>query len=109
MAEGASALGAWLRPRWSTAARTALLGLLIAFAAARFGNFARRGVGDITGRMEAYRTFLTGLRQRHPTLENGAVVTIDARTEKEMPLRFLEAAVQWEYKNPTLRVTIAGR
>ena len=106
MAEGASGLDAWLRPRWSTVARTALLGVLIAFAAIRFGNFARRGVADITGRMEAYRTFLTELRRTHPTLENLAVVPVDAGIEKEMPLRFLEAAVQWEYRNPTIRLRI---
>ena len=109
MAEGASALDAWLRPRWSTVARTALLAVLIAFASVRFGNFARRGVADITARMEAYRTFLTELRRTHPTLDNLAVVPVDATTEKEMPLRFLEAAVQWEYKNPTIRVTVSPR
>jgi hypothetical protein len=109
MAEGASGLDGWMRGRWQNTARVAVLSVLIAFAAIRFGNFARRGVADITARMEAYRTFLTALRQAHPTLENGAVVTIDARTEKEMPLRFLEAAVQWEYKNPTIRVTVSPR
>ena len=109
MAEGASGLDAWLRPRWSTVARTALLGILIAFATVRFGNFARRGVADITARMEAYRTFLTELRRTHPTLDNLAVVPVDATIEKEMPLRFLEAAVQWEYKNPTIRVTVSPR
>ena len=106
MAEGASVLNERLEPRWSKATRVAVIAVLIAFNAIRFGNFARRGVADITARMESYRTFLTTLRQTHPTLENGAVVPIDARIEKEMPLRFLEAAVQWEYKNPTLRVVL---
>ena len=106
MAEGASGLDAWLRPRWSTVARTTLLAVLIAFASVRFGNFARRGVADITARMEAYRTFLTELRRTHPTLDNLAVVPVDATIEKEMPLRFLEAAVQWEYRNPTIRLRI---
>jgi hypothetical protein len=109
MAEGASGLEGWLRSRGWSVARTAVIGVLIAFAAVRFGKFAREGVSDISARMEAYRTFLTALRQTHPTLENGAVVTIDAETEKEMPLRFVEAAVQWEYKNPTVRVTVRAR
>jgi hypothetical protein len=106
MAEGAAGLDGWLRVRWQAAARVALISVLIAFAAVRFANFARRGVTDITARMEAYRTFLTELRRTHPTLDNLAVVPVDARTEKEMPLRFLEAAVQWEYKNPTIRLRI---
>jgi hypothetical protein len=109
MAEGASGLEGWLRGRVQNAARVALIVVLIAFTAVRFANFARRGVADITARMESYRTFLTALRQTHPSLENGAVVPVDATTEKEMPLRFLEAAVQWEYKNPTLRVTVSPR
>ena len=109
MAEGGSGLEGWLRARWSNVARAAVIAVLIAFAAVRFGKFAREGVSDITARMEAYRTFLTALRQTHPTLENGAVVNIDAKTEKEMPLRFLEAAVQWEYKNPTIRVNVSTR
>jgi hypothetical protein len=106
MAEGASALDAWMRGRWQSAARVAVLSVLIAFTAIRFGHFARRGVTDITARMEAYRTFLTELRRTHPTLDNLAVVPVDAALEKEMPLRFLEAAVQWEYKNPTITLTI---
>ena len=106
MAEGAAALDAWLRVRWSNVGRAAVLVLLIAFAAVRFGKFAREGVADITARMEAYRTFLTALRQTHPTLGNGAIVPVDARTEKDMPLRFLEAAVQWEYRNPTIQLRI---
>jgi hypothetical protein len=56
--------------------------------------------------MENYRTFITAVRQSHPALEDGAVISIDAKTEKEMPLRFLEAAVQWEYRNPTIRLKI---
>lgn len=106
MAEGASWLDAWMRGRWQRAARVAVLSVLIAFTAIRFGNFARRGVADITARMEAYRTFLTDLRQKHPTLNNLAVIPVDARTEKDMPLRFLEAAVQWEYRNPTITLRI---
>lgn len=106
MAEGASGLDAWLRTRWQDAVRTTVIVVLIAFAAVRFANFARRGVADITARMESYRTFLTALRQTHPSLENGAVVPVDAKTEQEMPLRFLEAAVQWEYRNPTLRLKV---
>ena len=106
MAEGASALDDWLKPRWGDAARVTVITVLIAFAAIRFANFARRGVADITARMESYRTFLTALRHTHPRLDNGAVVPIDAKTEKEMPLRFLEAAIQWEYKNPTITVKV---
>jgi hypothetical protein len=109
MAEGASGLDGWLRSRWQNAARTALIVVLIAFAGVRFANFARRGVADITARMEAYRTFLTALRHTHPQLADHAVVSVSERIDKEMPVRFLEAAVQWEYKNPTLHVKIADR
>lgn len=108
IAEGGSGLEAWVRTRWQSAARMALIAVLVAFTAMRFASFARRGVADITGRMENYRTFLTALRQTHPTLENGAVITIDSKTDKEMPVRFLEAAVQWEYKNPTIRVVVSS-
>ena len=106
LAEGACGLDGWLKPRLGSTARVAVITVLIAFTAVRFANFARRGVADITARMESYRTFLTALRQTHPTLENGAVIPIDARTDKEMPLRFLEAAVQWEYRNPTITLKV---
>jgi hypothetical protein len=106
MAEGARALDDWLRPRSSSTMRVAVICVLIAFSAVRFANFARRGVADITGRMERYRAFVTALRQTHPRLDDGAIVTIDAATDKEMPLRFLESAVQWEYRNATIRLKI---
>jgi hypothetical protein len=109
MAEGASGLEAWLRERWPQAARAVLVGALVLFVGVRFGNFARRGVADAAARMERYRTFITALQQTHPRLEAGAVVTVDAETDKVMPVRFLEAAVQWEYKNPSIRVVVGNR
>lgn len=102
LAEGLSVLDAWLHER----PRRAVIVVIVLFVGVRFGNFAQRGVRDLAARAETYRAFLVQLRQEHPQLADGTVLPVSARIEKDMPLRFLEAAVQWEYKNPTIRLTV---
>jgi hypothetical protein len=109
LAEGLSVLDGRLTGRLGPSARRVVLVVIILFVAGRFANFARRGVADVAARAEMYRTFVTDLRQTHPTLPDHSVVPVDAEAEKRMPLRFLEAAVRWEYRNPTLKVEVKSR
>ncbi len=109
LAEGLAALDAAAARRGLARARVVGLVVIVLFLTVRFGNFARRGVADFGARTEEYRAFLTALRQTHPTLADGFVLTVDERTERRMPLRYLEAAVQWEYGNPTVRLVVGGR
>ncbi len=109
LAEGLAALDARLSGRIGSLARQAAVALLVAGLAIRFGVFASKGVADQAERAEGYRTFLTSFRQAHPKVADGSVFPIDAKTERVMALRFLEAAVQWEYKNPTIRLVVTER
>ena len=105
LAEGVAVLATRERVTW----RQVLIPLLVAFLAIRFAVFATKGVADVARRAETYRTFLSALRQTHPQVTNGQIIPIDRDTEKQMPIRYLEAAVQWEYRNPTIRLVVTDR
>jgi hypothetical protein len=109
LAEGLAALDARLDGRVTAAVRQAAIVLLVAGLAIRFSVFASKAVSDQVERAETYRTFLAEFRRAHPDVKDGDVFHIDAKTERVMALRFLEAAVQWEYKNPTLRLVVGDR
>ena len=107
VAEGFAALDRRLAYwKLSASPRSLLIGVLIVVATVRFGSFAQKNVRIFALRAEHYRTFLTDLRREHPTLPDGTIIPIDAKTDLMMPRRYLEAAVQWEYRNTTLRVEI---
>jgi hypothetical protein len=105
VAEGLAALDRRLSRR-AVPFRRLIVPALAAVIAVRFAIFASKGVEDFVERAETYRTFLTELRRARPTIGDGGTVTVDAATERRMAHRYLEAAVQWEYKNPTLRVVV---
>jgi hypothetical protein len=106
LTEALASLDRWLARR-EVARRALITGTLAAVLALRFAVFAAKGVEDFAERAETYRTFLQGLREAHPRLDDGAVVSVDARTERRMAHRYLEAAVRWEYRNPTIQVVVA--
>jgi hypothetical protein len=104
-AEGLAALDRRLGRRAATWWRL-IVPALAAVVAVRFAIFASKGVEDFVERAETYRTFLSELRRARPVIGDGGTVTVDAVTERRMAHRYLEAAVQWEYKNPTIRVVV---
>jgi hypothetical protein len=106
LAEGFEWLDRTLRARLGPAPRHAIVAVLAAAVAIRFMVFAVEEVEHFAERAERYRTYLADLRARHPTLPNDAQVTVDAATEKVLPHRFLQAAIQWEYRDPSLRVVV---
>jgi hypothetical protein len=108
IAEGCSVLDERLLTAGRAWGRAVALGLALVVAV-RFGVIASKGVREFCGRTERYRTFLADVRRAHPDLADGASIGVDAALEARMPLRFLEAAVQWEYRNPTLRVVVEPR
>jgi hypothetical protein len=108
LAEGLATLDEWMSRR-GVSWRHAVVATLVTALAIRFGVFASKGVSDFADRAESYRSFLVDLKQARPTMADGDVVSVDAATEARLPQRFLEAAVQWEYRNPTLRVAVSGR
>jgi hypothetical protein len=105
IAEGLAALDRWLL-RSAVRSRRWIVGAAAAALAIRFAVFASKGVEDFAERAETYRTFLSELRAARPTLADGDVVVVDAERERRMAHRYLEAAVRWEYRNPTIRVVV---
>ena len=106
LAEGFEWLDRTLRARLRPAPRHTIVGLVSAAVAIRFMVFAVEEVEHFSERTERYRQYLAELRQRHPTLPNDAHVTVEPETEKILPHRFLQAAIQWEYRDPSLRLVI---
>jgi hypothetical protein len=100
---------AWLHAALSRGSSRVAHAVVIALAVllcGRFAYFARDGVKDVHHAAERYKVFLADLRRERPQMPDSAVVTITAERDQVTAARFLEAAVQWEYGNPTLRVEI---
>ena len=105
MGEGLASLYAALTRKSSGLARGVVIALSV-FICARFAYFARDGVKGVYQASERYRTFLADLRRERPDLPDHAVVTMSPERDRIMARRFVEAAVQWEYRNQTLRVDV---
>lgn len=105
LGEGLASLHHRLARRSIALAHGAVLVLAIGIGV-RSVHFARDGVKDHFLMAERYRVFLTELRQAHPQLENGAVVTLSAAEISALNPPFVEAAVFWEYQDKTLRVML---
>lgn len=105
VAEGLAALHARFGRRSMTMAGriVAVIAVLIAL---RFAYFARDGVKDMWNGAERYRTFLAELRRERPVITDGTVIYISPERHAITDRGFLEAAVQWEYQNLTLRVNV---
>jgi hypothetical protein len=103
MGEGLAALDRVLERR-AVAGRHAVTAVLAVGLAVRFGLFAVEGVADFGARAETYRAFVNDVRRTHPQMTDGTTVTVDIEMTERMPLRYLEHALQWEYRNTTIRV-----
>jgi hypothetical protein len=100
----------WVDGRLSRVAgvrvRLAIVTLLMAFVTIRFASFASRGVSNFTVRTERYRRFTEDIRRQYPQVSTGSSVAVEARVEQALTRRYLEGLVQWEYRDPTLTVTV---
>lgn len=92
--------------RLPPAYRVAIVAVLVATIAIRFMVFASKGVENFTRRTDAYRAYLRELRRQHPQLAPDSAVALDATLENTLHHRFVQAAVQWEYNDPSLRVVV---
>ena len=97
LAEGVLLLN---RPRY----RPVLAAVVIAIAV-RFAFFANNNVRDFAMRTRVYPEYLARFRQTHGDLPSYSVVEPDAEFAKLHPHQFANAAVQWEYRNPTIQIT----
>jgi hypothetical protein len=105
LGEGLSALYDVLRPRGLTIARI-VVAVIAVFLGLRFTHFAREGVQDLWDAAERYRQFLAGVARDHPQMTDHTVIYISPEFDKKMARRFVQAAVQFHFRNQTLRVHI---
>jgi hypothetical protein len=81
-----------------------VVGVLATAIAVRFCLFAAEGVERFAARTEVYRQFIAEFRQQHPVLPRGSEVPIDKAVADRLQQKFLESAVQWEYRDPTIQL-----
>jgi hypothetical protein len=97
LAEGVMQLN---RPRYRL-----VFAVLVAAVAIRFAVFANANVGDFTKRTQVYPQYLARFRQTHGDIPSHSVVEPDTEFAKKHPYQFANAAVQWEYRDPTIQIT----
>jgi len=84
--------------------RRTILALVVAVIAIRFGVFANANVGDFAMRTQGYPEYLARFRDIHGDIPSNTSVATDPRLETTLPYQFVNAAVQWEYRDPTIRL-----
>ncbi len=102
VAEGFVQLDRLLASRLARAQRTALLTLAATAVAGRFALFAVAHVKSFAAGTEEYRRYITLFKQAHRDLPRHSRVPFDPTLGGEERYRFLNALVQWEYRDPTI-------
>jgi hypothetical protein len=105
VADGVMQLDRLLASRLPRAQRTAVLALVATAVAGRFTLFAAANVKSFTERTEAYRRYITLFKQTHGDLPSDTRIPFDPSLGGEERYRFLNALVQWEYRDPTIGLT----
>jgi hypothetical protein len=88
--------------RMITARRALAVSALVAAIAIRFAVFASANVRDFTERSQVYSDYLGRFRLIHGTVPSNTTVIADPPTT--LPYQFINAAVQWDYRDPTIRI-----
>lgn len=102
LAEAVVALDRELAHRMATPRRGIAVGALAAIIAIPFAVFAAANVRDFTERSQVYSDYLGQFRAIHGTVPSNTMVIADPPTR--LPYRFINAAVQWDYRDPTIRI-----
>ncbi len=102
LAEAVMAFDRGLARRLTPARRTLVVGALVAAIAIRFAVFATANVRDFTERSQVYSDYLGQFRAIHGTVPSNTMVVADPPTK--LPYQFINAAVQWDYRDPTIRI-----
>jgi hypothetical protein len=105
LAEAVMYLDRVMRPKVPSPARAAILTMLVAGIAVRFALFAMGNVKDFADRTQVYPEYLARFREIHGEVASHAIVPPDPRLDVKLPYQFVNAAVQWEYRDPTIQVT----
>jgi hypothetical protein len=106
LAEVVEWLNGALVPHLQERNRRALVWLVVAVLGVRFAVFASKGVTDFVEMAERYRRFLMAFRAEHPQVPAGSQISIDAKAEAALHLRYLQPMVQWEYRDPSITLVV---
>ena len=98
-----------LAARIGAAARRAVITLLVAAVGIRFCLFAAEGVEHFAERAEVYRQFVLDVRARYPHLPQDADIQIDKAVADRLHHRFLQDAIRWEYRDPSIDLVPVSR
>jgi hypothetical protein len=98
-----------MAPRVKPSVRGAVIGVLAAAIAIRFCLFAADGVRSFAERTEPYRRFIAETREKHPDLPRDAEIPVDKALADKLHHPYLQDAVRWEYKDPTIRLVPVSR
>jgi hypothetical protein len=104
LAEAVTQLNSALTTRLPTTARTAIVIAVIAAATIRLGVFANANVRDFAVRTRVYPEYLARFRNIHGNVPSNTVIASDPRLETTLPYQFVNAAVQWEYRDSTIQI-----
>jgi hypothetical protein len=72
--------------------------------AGRFTLFAASNVKSFAERTEEYRRYITLFKQAHGDLPSHSRIPFDPGLRGEERYVFLNALVQWEYRDPTIEL-----
>jgi hypothetical protein len=101
---------AWLHQRLARGAnhrvRVAVTGVLAVFIAIRFMLFAAENIENFSSRTEPYRRFAEEIRRAYPEPARGATLSVEAETADALQFRYIEALARWEFKDPSLALTV---
>ena len=102
LAEAVMAFDRLLARRVTTMTRALAVSALAAAIAIRFAVFAAANVRDFADRSQVYSEYLGRFRALHGTVPSNTTVVADPPTT--LPYQFINAAVQWDYRDPTIRI-----
>ena len=91
-----------LSHRLATPRRAIAVSTLAAIIAIPFAVFAEANVRDFTERSQVYSDYLGEFRAIHGTVPSNTMVIADPPTR--LPYQFINAAIQWDYRDPTIRI-----
>jgi hypothetical protein len=106
LAEGLGWIDRRAKPLMNRRARAVVVSAVGAFVAIRFMLFAAENIRHFSEATDRYREFAVMVRQRHPDPAPGTRIPVDAATADALQFRYLEALVQWEFRDPTLTLVV---
>jgi hypothetical protein len=104
MADGVLYFDRLLASRVPNAVRATVVVLVATVAAGRFTIFAAKNVRNFAEHTEAYRRYVAVFRETRMGPVEHDRVPADPDGLKLFGPKFLEAVMQWEYRNPNIRL-----